>query len=156
MILTKKFWFSTNALCQYGYNFSTQPSTTMKFCQNVLYMYVLKVKKFQECTCLCLYVATQNIEGDENLHPPPRTRLRLIVRTCWLTPFLYHARVRKVYMGEGAICVYHHLMLARKSDFSRFMKSLYIIVWYIAHLCNSLHSLSKLSYTRKYRLHRYN
>ena len=31
-------------------------------------MYILKVKKFQECTCMGLYSVIQNIEGDANLH----------------------------------------------------------------------------------------
>ena len=43
---------------------------TMKFCQNVLYMYMIKVKKFQECTCMRLYGGKQNIEGDANPPPP--------------------------------------------------------------------------------------
>ena len=42
----------------------------MKFCQNVLYMYMLKVKEFQECACMRLYRVKQNIEGDANLHHP--------------------------------------------------------------------------------------
>ena len=43
----------------------------MKFSQNVLYMYMLKVKKFEECAFMRLYSVKQNIEGDENLHHPP-------------------------------------------------------------------------------------
>ena len=40
--------------------------------QNVLYMYMLKAKKFQERKCMRLYSVKQNIEGDANLHHPPK------------------------------------------------------------------------------------
>ena len=68
--VTRTFWFSTNVPCQNGYNFWTQPPTTMKFCQNMLYMSMLEIQKFQECTCTRLYSVKQNIEGDVNLHHP--------------------------------------------------------------------------------------
>ena len=50
--------------------------TTRKLCQNVLYMYMLKVKKFQECAFMRLYSVKQSIEGDENLHHPLRIGLK--------------------------------------------------------------------------------
>ena len=59
-----------------GHKFWIQAPTTMKFCQNVLYMYVLKVKKFQEWTWLRHYSVKQNIEGDANLHHPPGIGLK--------------------------------------------------------------------------------
>ena len=46
-VLTRKYWFSVNMPSQKGHNYWTQPPKTMKFCQNVPHMYILKVKKFR-------------------------------------------------------------------------------------------------------------
>ena len=51
----------------------------MIFFQNVLYMYILKVKKFQECAWMRLYNVKQNIEGNANLHHPPWNRVNGIL-----------------------------------------------------------------------------
>ena len=53
-VLTRKFCFSTNVPYQNGHEFWTQLPTTMKYSQIVLYICMLKVKKFQECTCMRL------------------------------------------------------------------------------------------------------
>jgi len=37
---------------------------------------MLKVEKFQDCTCMRLYSVKQNIEGDANLHHHPGIGLR--------------------------------------------------------------------------------
>ena len=39
------------------------------------YMYTLKVKKFLVCAYLRLDSIKENIEGDANLHHPPRNRV---------------------------------------------------------------------------------
>ena len=78
----------------------------MKFCQIVLYMYVLKVKKFQECTCLCLYVATQNIEGDENLHPPPKNKVKTYCTYLLINSIPVSCKSKKsIYGGGGYMCI---------------------------------------------------
>jgi len=46
-VLTRKYWFSVNMPSTKGHNYWTQLPTTMKFCQNVPHMYILKAKKFQ-------------------------------------------------------------------------------------------------------------
>ena len=43
----------------------------MKFCKNMPYMYILKVKKFWVCAYLRLVSIEKKIKGDANLHPPP-------------------------------------------------------------------------------------
>ena len=57
-------------LYQDGHNILMQPSITMKLCQNVSDMYLLKVKKFKECTCMRPYSVKQNMKDDANLHLP--------------------------------------------------------------------------------------
>ena len=39
-------------------------------------MYISKVKKFSVCACLRLDSIEENIEGDANLHHPPRNRVK--------------------------------------------------------------------------------
>ena len=46
-VLTRKYWFSVNMPSTKGHNYWTQLPTTMKFCQNVPHMYILKARKFQ-------------------------------------------------------------------------------------------------------------
>ena len=75
-VLTRKSWFSTNMLYQNGHGFWTQPPTTMNFCQNVLYMYILKVKKFQECTCMRLYNVKLRYRGWSKFASPPGIGLK--------------------------------------------------------------------------------
>ena len=53
------------------HEYQTQLLKTMKFCQNVPYMYILKVKKFIVSAYLRLDSIKENIEGDANLHHPP-------------------------------------------------------------------------------------
>ena len=44
--LTRKLWFSANMPSQSGHICCMQPPTTMKLCQNVPHMCILKTKKF--------------------------------------------------------------------------------------------------------------
>ena len=50
----------------------------MKFCKNMPYMYIIKVKSF-EYVHICALAAgsiKENIEGDANLHHPSRNRIK--------------------------------------------------------------------------------
>ena len=49
-VLTIKYWFSVNMPSTKGHNYWTQLPTTMKSCQNVPHMYILKANKLQVCT----------------------------------------------------------------------------------------------------------
>ena len=48
------FYSSCNAPSQSSHKRWTQPPRSMKFCKDVPYMYILKVKKFWVCACLRL------------------------------------------------------------------------------------------------------
>ena len=43
----------------------------------MLYMYILKVEMFWLCAYLRLDSIKENIEGDANLHHPPRNRVKV-------------------------------------------------------------------------------
>ena len=64
------FYSSCNAPSQSSHKRWTQPPRSMKFCKDVPYMYILKVKKFWVCACLRLDSIEENIEGDATCIPP--------------------------------------------------------------------------------------
>ena len=56
-----------------------QSTRSIKFCKNMPYMYIIKVKKFWVCAYLRLGSIKENIEGDANLHHPPHNRVKVVV-----------------------------------------------------------------------------
>ena len=73
------------------------PQMAINFERNHLkaWKYILKVKKFWECVKLRLESVEQNIEGDANLHPPTRNRVKHIKQ--WSMQFcLVRASVTKI------------------------------------------------------------
>ena len=76
----EEFYSTSNPASQNGHKFWTQLSTSIEFCKNMPYLYILKVTKFWVCPFLRLVSIEENIEGDANLNHPPRNRVNPIIK----------------------------------------------------------------------------
>ena len=85
----EEFYSSCNAPYQIGHKVWTQPPSSMKFCKNMPYMYISKVKKFWGCAFLRLDSIKGNIVGAANLHHPSKDLL-FNIQTKW---FVYYRTV---------------------------------------------------------------
>ena len=104
----------------------------MKFCQNMPYMYILKVKKFLVCAYLRIDSIKENIEGDANLHHPPTPVIGLIHPSLISTPSLGYPKLfSSLYPpGKGKDLTTRHLYFGNfgANFFVLFVKKIHFLI----------------------------